>query len=135
MKNKRPIGTVTKNGYRAITKGSRNKAVRMYEHRMVMENFLGRKLLPEEHVHHKNENKLDNRIENLEIISNSEHQRMHSIKNGLGKDRKGVAPTNKTSIKIINEIMELRKLGMLLKDIQKKTGLSYPTVQKYASKI
>lgn len=44
-----------------------------YEHRMVMENHLGRKLNKNEHIHHINGNQLDNRIENLKIVSPSEH--------------------------------------------------------------
>lgn len=47
------------------------------EHRVVMENLLGRKLDEDEVVHHINENKQDNRIENLQIMSRSEHTHDH----------------------------------------------------------
>ena len=49
----------------------------IYEHRRVMEEHLGRKLLRTEHVHHKNGNHLDNRLENLEIVCCSEHMSHH----------------------------------------------------------
>lgn len=47
------------------------------EHRWNYEQFLGRLLLSEEHIHHVNGNKQDNRIENLEILSPTEHQYRH----------------------------------------------------------
>lgn len=47
------------------------------EHRTVMENYLGRKLGRYEVIHHINGNKQDNRIENLQIMTNSEHAKLH----------------------------------------------------------
>ena len=49
------------------------------EHRYIMEQYLGRKLSRNEVVHHKNGDKRDNRIENLEIMSLSEHTKNHQM--------------------------------------------------------
>lgn len=49
-------------------------------HRVVVENYLGRKLERFEHVHHVNGDTLDNRIENLQIVTALEHVWIHRKK-------------------------------------------------------
>lgn len=70
------ISSSISSGY-VVIKGSRNTR-RL--HRFLMEQKIGRKLNRNEHVHHINGNKLDNRIENLMLLSASDHHKLHGRK-------------------------------------------------------
>lgn len=72
---------ISKTGYLQIRLGREY----FYEHRLIMESSLKRKLNSSEVVHHINNIKLDNRLDNLLLTDVSGHRKLHSnkgIKNG-----------------------------------------------------
>jgi len=72
------------NGYRLIHVPDHRRAMKsanwigyVYEHILIAEEMLGRKLKPEEVVHHLDGNRANNRYENLLILRRSEHAKLH----------------------------------------------------------
>lgn len=86
----------------------------IYEHRIVVELSIGRYLKKDEIIHHKNEVKDDNRIENLQITTRKEHMQLHNKYHDLKP-----------------KIYELYEKGLSVRQIEKEIGVSKSLVHLY----
>jgi len=77
-------GSSLKQGYVVFTMGE-NKG--RSEHVVLMEGKIKRKLFSNECVHHINGVRDDNRMENLELMTRSEHARHHATENNETRER------------------------------------------------
>lgn len=66
-------GNISPSGYKRI----KINGSYIFEHRHFMEQSIGRKLTSNEVVHHINHDKLDNRLENLQLMTRREHMLAH----------------------------------------------------------
>lgn len=99
------------------------------EHRFIIEQFLGRKLKRNEVVHHINGNKNDNRIENLQLMSLSEHSKLHNTNKKISTEqRKKLSEKSKGRPNSRRNIDDntIKKMAKL-----RKQGLSFRAIDRY----
>lgn len=88
-KTKKGIGhkKKRKDGYNYIYFPDHPKCTKdgyIMEHDLIMECYIGRWLKEKEVVHHINHKRDDNRIENLQLMTTSEHARLHMLERKKG---------------------------------------------------
>lgn len=117
---KKMVGKITEKGYKEITISHKNKNQHFLVHKIIAELFIGKRKKGQK-INHKDGNKLNNAVNNLEYVTNQENIE-HARDTGLLKSIK----LNKEDIKKIREEIKLKST----KELAKKYNVSPSTINK-----
>lgn len=92
-------------------------------HRLIMEVELGRYLKPDEIVHHIDNDKKNNDINNLKLVDAATHRRIHNKENKLYESKYD-----------LKKIRKLYESGKSTREIAEMVGISKSTVGYYVKK-
>lgn len=139
-------GQVSNSGYRSFYLSFEDGKKRMYAHRLVAETYIPN-IENKPEVNHKNGNKDDNRVENLEWVTSSENKQ-HGISLGLITKRKPVyrfnrkkelvqtyeSATKVAEVEGINESWLSEQLRREIKTLSHNSYWSYSSDSSFATK-
>mgnify|MGYP002714086469 CR=1 FL=1 len=124
-------GSIDKDGYKTYKMLVDGSKKHLKGHRLVLNAFVGAN--PDLCVNHKNGNKLDNSVKNLEWVTVAENN-THAIETGLWKPVKGVNqkvhPSSYVSIYIM-----IKNLGFSRIDVAKINNVSRQTIDMIFNKM
>lgn len=124
------VGHVDRCGYHNVLLSENGRTKNYLAHRLVLSTFTHVDNMDQFQTNHKNGNKLDNRLENLEWCSRSENTK-HSYANGLQKTVTNPHGTFKvlTSDDLVT-IRDMHKSGFIDKHIAEKLECSREVVSR-----
>mgnify|MGYP002516354426 CR=1 FL=1 len=123
-----------KNGYEKIQMMSTDgKRHRYSVHRLVLENFAPVENMASLQVNHKDGNKRNNKLDNLEWVTNYENTQ-HAIHNKLRDFNGEQNPSAKLTEKNIYDIIELFHKGLSCAAIARQYGVCSSTIERIKSR-
>lgn len=124
------------NGYCFVTLSKNGKNEQILLHRLVMKTFVGNSKLE---VNHKDGNKENNNINNLEYVTHSENQfhsfrvlKRNPVKSWLGK--RGEKHNKSIGVIAYNTITNEKTKYGSMRIAEEKTSISRVTIRKYINK-
>jgi hypothetical protein len=133
----------TINKYKAL----KVRGKRIDEHRLIMQNVLGRKLSRNEVVHHIDGNKSNNSLENLVVMTRSEHSSMHQKgKKNSKETREKLSEAHKNKPMFARRLFSNEEIDYIRKNykpqssefgarsLSRKFGVAHSTIRKIVNR-